>query len=71
MNCAFDADLDEDGYLYIAGYTFNHENNTAFVICLDENGFENEDYGDKGYALTQTHLMLKCWKMVKSLWLVL
>jgi hypothetical protein len=43
MNCAFDADLDEDGYLYIAGYTFDHENNTAFVICLDENGFENED----------------------------
>lgn len=53
MNCAFDADLDEDGYLYIAGYTFDHENNTAFVICLDENGFENEDYGNKGYAVSE------------------
>ena len=53
MNCAFDADLDEDGYLYIAGYTFDYTNNTAFVICLDENGFENEDYGDKGYVISE------------------
>ena len=53
MNCAYDADLDEDGYLYIAGYTYDYTNNTAFVICLDENGFENEDYGDKGYVITE------------------
>ena len=53
MNCAFDADLDEDNYLYIAGYTFDHVNNTAFVVCLDENGFENEDYGDGGYVVTE------------------
>lgn len=53
MNCAFDADLGEDNYLYIAGYTFDDVNNTAFVICLDENGFENEDYGDGGYVVTE------------------
>lgn len=53
MNCAFDADFDEDGYLYIAGYTFDNVNNTAFVICLDENGFENVEYGDNGYAVTE------------------
>ena len=53
MNCAFDADFDEDGNLYIAGYTFDGVNNTAFVICLDKNGNENEEYGDKGYVITE------------------
>ena len=53
MNCAFDADFDEDGNLYIAGYTFDGVNNTAFVICLDKNGNENEDYGDKGYVVSE------------------
>ena len=53
MNRAYDADLGEDGNLYIAGYTYDYTNNTAFVICLDENGFENEDYGDKGYVVSE------------------
>lgn len=53
LNRAYDADLGEDGYLYIAGHTYDYTNNTAFVICLDENGFENEDYGDKGYVVSE------------------
>ena len=53
LNSAYDADLGEDGYLYITGYTYDYTNNTAFVICLDENGFENEDYGDKGYVVSE------------------
>ena len=52
LNCAYDADLGEDGYLYVTGYTYDYTNNTAFIVCLDENGFENEDYGDKGYVIS-------------------
>lgn len=52
LNCAYDADLGEDGYLYVTGYTYDYTNNTAFIVCLDENGFENEDYGDKGYVVS-------------------
>ena len=53
FNNAFDADFDENGNLYIAGCTFDMINNTAFVICLDENGSEKEDYGENGYAVTE------------------
>ena len=52
LNSAYDADLGEDGYLYVTGYTYDYTNNTAFIVCLDENGFENEDYGDKGYVIS-------------------
>lgn len=54
-SCPYDAVLSEDGMLYLAGYAFNNNNgfNTGFILCLDENGFENEDYGDKGWAVTE------------------
>ncbi len=53
LNCAFDADLNEEGYLFVTGHTFDYVDNTAFVISLDENGFENVDYGDNGYVVTE------------------
>ena len=52
-NCPNDAVIGENGMLYLAGHTYDYINNTAFVVCLDENGFENEDYGDKGYVVTE------------------
>ena len=53
MNAAFDAVLNKDGHLLIAGYTFDYINNSAFIICLDENGFENTDFGNNGYAISE------------------
>ena len=53
MNYAFDAALDKNGNLFIAGYTFDYTNNSAFVICLDENGFENTEFGNNGYAVSE------------------
>ena len=50
-NCPYDAVL-KDGMLYIAGYAFNGLN-AGFVLCLDENGFENEDFGEGGWAVTE------------------
>ena len=50
-NCPFDAVLSK-GMLYVAGFTFNGLN-SAFVLCLDENGFENEEFGDKGWVVTE------------------
>ena len=51
-NCPYDAVLTEDGFLYLAGYAFNGYN-SAFVLCLDENGFENTEYGDNGWIVTE------------------
>lgn len=51
-NCPYDAVLSEDGLLYIAGFTYNGLN-SAFVLCLDENGFENVDYGNEGWVVTE------------------
>ncbi len=53
MNYAFDAALNEDGLLFVTGYTFDYINNSAFIICLDENGFENTEFGDNGYAVSE------------------
>ena len=50
-NCPYDSVL-KDGMLYIAGYAFNGLN-AGFVLCLDENGFENEDFGEGGWAVTE------------------
>lgn len=51
-NCPYDAVLSEDGMLYLAGYAFNGLN-AGFILCLDENGFENEDFGEGGWAVTE------------------
>ena len=50
-SCPYDAVLSEDGLLYLAGYSYNGLNR-AFILCLDENGFENEEYGEKGWVVT-------------------
>ena len=50
-NCPYDAVL-KDGMLYLAGYAFNGLN-AGFILCLDENGFENEDFGEGGWAVTE------------------
>ena len=50
-NCPYDAVL-KDGKLYVAGYSYNGYNR-GFILCLDENGFANEDYGDKGWIVTE------------------
>ncbi len=52
MNCAFDAVLNNDGLLFLTGYTFDYSNNSAFVICLDENGYEYTEFGNNGYAVS-------------------
>ncbi len=52
MNSAFDAAFDENGQLFVTGYTFDRINNTAFVLCLDENGIENTDFGENGFAIS-------------------
>lgn len=52
VNWAHDAVLSENGYLYIAGHTYNGEDNAAFVLCLDENGFPNPYFGNNGLAIT-------------------
>ncbi len=52
MNYAFDAALNEDDYLFITGYTFDYVNNTGFILCLDENGIENTEYGENGFVIS-------------------
>ena len=52
MNSAFDAELNDDGLLFVTGYTFDYNNNSAFIICLDENGFEYADFGDNGHVVS-------------------
>ena len=52
-NCPKDAVLGEDGMLYIAGCTYNNGLNAGFILCLDENGFENEDFGEGGWVVTE------------------
>ena len=52
MNYAFDAVLNDDGYLFVTGYTFDYSNNSAFIISLDENGMENVEFGENGYAIS-------------------
>ena len=53
MNSAFDAVLNDKGYLFVTGYTFDYTNNTAFILCLDENGIENEEFGDNGFVISE------------------
>ncbi len=52
MNSAFDAALNDDGYLFVTGYTFDYVNNTGFILSLDENGIENNDFGENGFVIS-------------------
>ena len=51
MNCAFDAVLN-NGLLFVTGYTFDYNNNNAFILCLDENGYEYTEFGNNGCAMS-------------------
>lgn len=53
MNYAFDAALNDDGQLFVTGYTFDYTDNTGFIICLDENGIENAEFGENGYVVSE------------------
>ena len=53
INGANDAVLSEDGLLYIAGWTFDYNDNTAFVLCLDENGYKFSGFGNNGIVETE------------------
>ncbi len=54
-NEAYDAKIGPDGMLYIAGHIFDSSNGDSkgFILCLDENGFENANYGNNGYAISE------------------
>ncbi len=54
-NEAYDAKIGPDGMLYIAGHIYDSSNGDSkgFVLCLDENGFENVNYGSNGYAISE------------------
>ena len=54
-NEAYDAKIGPDGMLYIAGHIYDSSNGDSkgFVLCLDENGFENVNYGTNGYAISE------------------
>ena len=53
MNYAFDAVLNDDDMLFITGYTFDYTDNSAFVLCLDEHGMENPEFGENGYVVSE------------------
>lgn len=53
LNSAKDAVLNDDDLLYICGYTYDYENNTAFVIRIDQNGFPDPYFGEEGVAQTE------------------
>ena len=52
LNGVKDAKLSEDGLLYITGWTFDYEDNTSYILCLDENGFEYPNFGNEGFVET-------------------
>ncbi len=52
LNGVKDAKLSEDGLLYITGWTFDYEDNTSYILCLDENGFEYPNFGNEGLVET-------------------
>ena len=46
--------LGEDGQLYVAGKIYSDEViSTANVVCIDENGFANTDFGDNGWVMCE------------------
>ncbi len=51
-SCPYDAVLSKEGLLYLAGYAYNGLT-AGFILCLDENGFEYEDFGEGGWVVTE------------------
>ena len=53
LNGAKDAVLAENGLLYITGWTFDADlDNSAYILCLDENGFTFPMFGEEGVVET-------------------
>lgn len=53
INAARDIAFGNDGLIFIAGYTYDFTNNEAFVLCIDENGYEYPYFGNNGYAISE------------------
>ena len=53
INAARDIAFGNDGLIFIAGYTYDFTNNEAFVLCIDENGFEYPYFGNNGFAVSE------------------
>lgn len=53
INGAKDAVLSDDGLLFVTGWTYDYVNNTSFILCLDENGFEHPLFGNEGWVESQ------------------
>ena len=53
LNSARDAVIGNNGLLYLTGYTYDLTNNSAFVLCLDEDGTEYTNFGDNGFAISE------------------
>ena len=51
-SCPYDAVLSKEGLLYLAGYAYNGLT-AGFILCLDENGFEYEEFGEGGWVVTE------------------
>ena len=53
INEPFASILTDDNYLYIAGHIYaDGVMNKSYILCVDENGFANTNFGDNGYALS-------------------
>lgn len=50
-----DAVLGKDGSLLIAGHVFDPDAivNKSYILSIDENGFENINFGDNGYVFSE------------------
>lgn len=53
INAARDIAFGNDGLIFIAGYTYDFTNNEAFVLCIDENGYEYPYFGNNGFAISE------------------
>ncbi len=53
INAARDFVFGNDGLIFVAGYTYDFNDNEAFVLCIDENGFEYPYFGNNGFAISE------------------
>ena len=52
INAARDMAFGNDGLIFIAGYTYDYNDNQGFILCIDENGFEYPYFGNNGFAIS-------------------
>lgn len=53
FNAATDFVFGNDGLIFVAGHTYDFNDNEAFVLCIDENGFEYPYFGNNGFAISE------------------